>query len=282
MSALDSGLTAFVRAAETRSYVAAGRMLGLSSSAVGKSVARLEERLGVRLFHRTTRSIRLTVEGQLFFERCRRILAELDDAQAELARTKGAPRGRLRVSLPAIGYRFLAPELPRFTRDFPEVQLDLDYSDRLVDVVEEGFDAVIRSGPLSDSGLKAKRIGDFRFLVVGAPATVKRKHPGALLFRMPATGKIQPWDLETGTVSHLRPAMICNSVEALVAAAVRGMGLAYVPDFAIRLELAKGELVTTMTPGSEGTFRVIWPEGRLLSPKVRAFTAFVTTQLLRP
>src|SRR5882757_9721155 len=126
-----SSLAAFVRAAETRSYVAAGRILGISSSAVGKSVARLEEKLGVLLLHRSTRSIHLTAEGALFFERCQRILADLGDAESELLHTKEAPRGRLRVSLPAVGYRLLSPMLPAFARRYPEVELDIDYNDRM-------------------------------------------------------------------------------------------------------------------------------------------------------
>ena len=142
-------LTAFVHAADARSFTLAGRQLGLSPSAIGKAVSRLEERLSVRLFHRSTRTITLTDEGVMFLERCRRILGEIDAAELELAQTSGAPRGKLRVSLPIVN-ALTVPTLTAFMQAYPEVQLDLDFGDRLVDVIEEGFDAVIRAGDISE------------------------------------------------------------------------------------------------------------------------------------
>ncbi len=132
-----NGFMVFVQVAETRSFVAAGRLLGVSASAVGKSVARLEEKLGVRLFHRSTRSVTLTAEGTLFLERSRRILAEIEAAEQELSQASSAPRGRLRVSLPLVSSLVL-PVLGEFMATYPDIELDLDFSDRLVDVIEEG------------------------------------------------------------------------------------------------------------------------------------------------
>lgn len=152
-----SGFTVFVQVAETRSFVAAGRLMGVSASAVGKSVARLEEKLGARLFHRSTRSITLTAEGALFLERSRRILAEIEAAEQELSRAAEAPRGRLRVSLPLVSSLVL-PVLGDFMRRYPEIELDLDFTDRMVDVIEEGFDAVVRTGEPADSRLSARRL----------------------------------------------------------------------------------------------------------------------------
>lgn len=137
--------TVFAQVAETRSFVEAGRLLGVSASAVGKSVARLELKLGVRLFHRSTRSITLTAEGILFLERCQRILAEIEAAEQELLHAATAPSGRLRVSLPLISSLVL-PVLGDFMYAYPDIELDLDFTDRLVDVIEEGFDAVVRTG----------------------------------------------------------------------------------------------------------------------------------------
>lgn len=134
----------FVQVAETRNFVAAGRLLGVSASAVGKSVARLEEKLGVRLFHRSTRNITLTAEGTLFLERCRRILAEIEAAELDL-QANGIPRGRLRVSLPLVSSLVL-PVLSEFMHTYPEIELDLDFTDQIVNVIEEGFDAVVRTG----------------------------------------------------------------------------------------------------------------------------------------
>ncbi|WP_186040824.1 LysR family transcriptional regulator [Burkholderia gladioli] len=169
-----NGIVAFVRTAETLSFVAAGRKLGISASAVGKTIAKLERSLGVRLFHRTTRRVTLTEEGRHFHERCHRILEELRDAEATLSASAQTPRGRLRVSLPVIGYRFLLPVLPAFSARYPDIELDLDFNDRLVDVVEGGFDAVIRSGQLSDSSLMSRRLGPFRFVLCASPDYLAR------------------------------------------------------------------------------------------------------------
>lgn len=166
-----SGMLAFVRTVQAGSFVGAAERLGISASAVGKSLARLEERLGVRLLNRSTRRISLTDAGTLFFERCQRIVGEVEDAEAELARISDKPRGKLRVSLPAIGYRMLLPILPEFAERYPEIELDLDFNDRLIDVIAEGVDAVIRSGELADSQLKSRTLGPFRFVLVSAPTT---------------------------------------------------------------------------------------------------------------
>jgi DNA-binding transcriptional LysR family regulator len=145
-----SGIAMFVQVAETRSFTEAGRLLGVSSSAVGKSIARMEERLGVRLFHRSTRS--------MFLERCRRILGEVEAAEAELSNAAGSPRGRLRISTPQLS-GLIMPALDGFMVQYPEIELDIDLSDRMVDIIEEGFDAVIRTGEQHDSRLVSRRLG---------------------------------------------------------------------------------------------------------------------------
>src|SRR6218665_3604929 len=163
-----NGFVVFVQVAETRSFVAAGRLLGVSASAVGKSVAPLEEKLGVRLFHRSTRSVTLTAEGTLFLERSRRILAEIDAAELELSQASAAPGGRVRVSLPLVSSLML-PVLGEFMRAYPQIELDLDFTDRMVDVIEEGFDAVVRTGEPADSRLSARRLGSFQMRLVASP-----------------------------------------------------------------------------------------------------------------
>src|SRR5277367_3462126 len=167
---LDSlaALNIFVRAAEACSFTDAGRQLGLSSSAVGKCVARLEQRLSVRLFHRNTRCINLTHEGRAFLESCRRILSELRSIEDELAQTKGAPKGKLRVSMPLNGM-LMVPTLGDFICAYPDVDLDIDFTDSFVDVVDGGYDVVLRSGEVSDSRLKSRRLGTYQFAIVGSP-----------------------------------------------------------------------------------------------------------------
>src|ERR1700753_4235740 len=133
MDSLGS-LNVFIRAAEARSFTVAGRQLGVSSSAIGKAVARMEERLGVRLFHRSTRSITLTQEGQLFLESGRRIFSEIDGIEAEVAQAKGTPQGRLKISLPFIGM-LMMPTIAGFMAAYPAIELEMDFSDHLVDVI---------------------------------------------------------------------------------------------------------------------------------------------------
>lgn len=292
MDSLGS-LNAFMQAADTRSFTLAGRQLGVSSSAIGKAVARLEERLGVRLFHRSTRTITLTPEGALFLERCRRILCEIDAAEQELAQTQGAPRGRLRVSLPVIGM-LVMPALSAFMRAYPEVALDLDFSDRLVDVIDEGFDVVIRAGEARDSRLMTRSLGTFRSKLVGtsgyfARAGVPRKPEdltahACLHHRFATTSKLERWPLRRGRrdiTIDLPVTAVANTIEPLIHMAEQGLGIACLPDFAIRPQLAAGTLVSVLEPHvhHSGTFRILWPSSRHLSPKLRVFVDFMAQKL---
>lgn len=287
-----SGLESFVRAADQLSFAKAGRLLGISASAVGKNVARLEQQLGVRLFNRTTRHTRLTQEGVLFHERCRRILDELDDARAMMQDAVAAPRGRLRVSLPTIGYRFLLPILPEFKATYPEIELDLDFNDRLVDVIAEGVDVAIRSGELVDSQLVARRLGPFQFVLVASPAYLERhgeprvpaelaRH-ACLRYKFVTGGKIEEWDLP-GLPEQLPATLLCNNMEAMLGAAVAGLGVAYMPDFLARDSLGRGELRCVLAGhvARQGQFSALWPSSRQLSPKVRAFVDFASARMFR-
>lgn len=291
-----NGFMVFVQVAETRSFVAAGRLLGVSASAVGKSVARLEEKLGVRLFHRSTRSVSLTAEGVLFLERSRRILAEIEAAELELSQASSAPRGRLRVSLPLVS-SLLLPVLGEFMRDYPAIELDLDFTDRLVDVIEEGFDAVVRTGDPVDSRLSARRLGAFGSMLVAAPDYLARRGtpntPADLLqhtclhYRFPNSGKLEPWALRRAPGEPELPlptSMICNNIETRVCFALQGLGIAYLPDFSIREPLADGRLRAILTDHVQrtGVFHVLWPASKHPSPKVRAFVDFLSAKVFPP
>lgn len=287
------GLAIFVQVAESRSFAIAGRQLGISASAVSKGVARLEHKLGVRLFQRSTRSVSLTAEGALFLDRSRRILSEIAAAENELASTKAAPQGRLRVSLPLVS-GLMWPVLSAFASRYPQIELDLDFSDRLVDVVEEGFDAVVRTGELSDSRLMSKRLGVSRFCCVGAPDYFRRhgipvrpediaRH-ACLLHRVPSTGMLEKWRLRRGDEdADMRPAasMTSNHLETLRHMAIQGLGIAYLPDFAVNAALERGELVKVLDEwaGLPSTFWVLWPSNRQLLPRVRAFVDFMAKHL---
>ncbi|HBH6949593.1 TPA: LysR family transcriptional regulator [Serratia marcescens] len=291
MESLGS-LDVFVRVSESRSFTAAGQQLGISASAVSKTIARLEERLSVRLFHRSTRTVNLTPEGALFLERCRRILSEVKDAEAELLQTRGTPQGKLRISLPSLGTLFM-PKLGDFKRRYPEIELDIDYSDRLVDVIEEGFDAVIRSGPPSDSRLVARRLGTCRKVFVGAPSYFSQAgmpskpedltSHARLHYRFPSTGKLDVWPLgdKTETIPERPASMVTNTLDPQVCFAEQGLGIAYLPEIAVRRQLEQGSLVTVLDEYDRENmvFHVLWPSGRHLSVKIRLFVDFVTSHL---
>jgi DNA-binding transcriptional LysR family regulator len=286
-------LNVFVHAAEARSFTVAGRQLGVSSSAVGKAVARLEARLGVRLFHRSTRAITLTPEGSLFLERCRRIFCEMEAAERELSQTRAHPSGVLRVSLPLVGM-LMMPTLSAFMQAWPEVELDLDFTDRLVDVIEEGFDAVIRTGGAGDSRLMTRTLGAFRYKLVGAPAyfeaygvpktSADLTNHRCLHHRYPSTGKLEAWFLrdEDGTpIDDIPRASVSSAIEPLLYMAERGLGIACLPDFAVHDRLATGALVSVLddTVQHAGAFHILWPSSRYLSPKLRVFIDFMADNL---
>lgn len=280
-----NGMAFFVQAAETRSFSEAARNLGVSASAVGKSVSRLEERLGVRLLHRSTRSITLTSEGVLFLERCRRILCEVEAAELELSETRQAPQGRLRVSLPLIN-DLVMPVLTDFMSRYPAIELDVDFSNRLVDVIEDGFDVVARTGEPADSRLMSRPLGNYRLQLVASPAYLARcgtphtpadlAHHRCLRHKFPSTGKLEPWPLalpEGGKEWELPVAMTCNSSAPLLDVVKADLGIACLPDFMVRKDITQGALAPVLDTyvNHQGTFRLLWPSSKHLAPKLRVF-----------
>lgn len=283
-----NGMLAFVRAAQHHSFAAAGESMGISASAVGKSVARLEEKLGVRLFNRSTRRISLTDEGQLFFERCQQIVAQMEEAEQELSRVSAEPRGKLRVSMPAIGYRMLLPHLTEFMQCYPQVELELDFSDRMVDLIAEGIDVAVRSGDLPTSQLMSRRLGPFHFVIVGSTDYFAR-HPephtpqdlarhACLRYRFPGSGQIQPWDIRSDMALELPVVVSSNNLEALLQAVLHGVGIAYIPEFLVREQLKTGVLTSVLNDYlyDDGKFSIVWPSSRHMLPKVRVFIDFLT------
>jgi DNA-binding transcriptional LysR family regulator len=290
--AMDSlgGMAIFVQVAEARSFAVAGRRLSVSASAVSKGVARLEEKLRVRLFHRSTRSVTLTAEGAQFLDRCRRILAEIEAAEHELSSTIEAPRGRLRISLPLVS-GLMMPVLSAFMHRYPEIALDLNFTDHLVDVIGEGFDAVVRIGQPEDSRLLSRRLGSCRLMYVGSPGYFEKtggiplrpedlRGHKRLLHRFSNSGLLEKWPLEEPGASS-SPAIASNHVETLLDMALRGHGIARLPDFAIAASLAKGELQSVLEEwrGDASIFWALWPAGKHQAPKLRAFVDFLAVRL---
>ncbi|MDU8498970.1 LysR family transcriptional regulator [Pseudomonas syringae] len=295
MESLGS-IAVFVLVAETRSFTQAGKRLGISSSGVGKSIGRLEEGLGVRLFHRSTRSIAMTLEGSIFLERCRRILSELETAEMELSNARDLPRGRLRISLPLVS-GLVMPVIIEFMRTYPDIELDIDFSDRMVDIIEEGFDIVLRTGDPGDSGLMSRRMGGFQLKIVGAPDYFARhgtpQYPAdlsrhaCLLHKFPSSGKFEHWPLrrEAGADDlDLPQVMVCNTTEILVDVARAGLGIACLPDFMISSAIRSGELVPILTDYTvhTGSFRLLWPSSKHLSLRLRVFIDFMHAHLFAP
>ena len=286
-------LNAFIHAAEARSFTAAGRALGISASAVGKAIARLEERLGAPLFHRSTRSITLTPEGARFLKRCQTIFGEIEAAELEIAEST-APKGVLRVSLPLIGM-LMTPALAAFAEAYPEITLELDFTDRMVDVIEEGFDVVMRTGKVADSNLKMRVLGTYGYVIVGSPAYLARRgvprEPedlaghDCLFHRWPTNGKLERWALSRDGVDldfQPPPRGIANTMEPLIDLAERGLGLFYTPTFTVRRQLADGRLRSVLDGAlrNSGTLHILWPPTRHGSPKIKAFVDVMARTVL--
>ncbi|WP_047305351.1 LysR family transcriptional regulator [Pseudomonas fluorescens] len=283
----------FMQVAETRSFTEAGRLLGVSSSAVGKSIARLEERLKTRLFHRTTRSISLTAEGAGFLERCRRIAAEVEAAEFQLCDSSSAPVGKLRISAPQV-HGLLMPVLAEFMQRYPQIELDVDLCDRMVDVVEEGFDLVVRTGHPKDSRLLARQLGRFRMLLVGSPEYFQqygvpqtpqelREH-ACLRHTFHHTGKLEAWPFKAQANSpepDLPTRLTSSSIEAVEHAARSGLGVACLPDFMVQAAVQRGELQTVLDDYLEhnGVFWVLWPSSRHAAAKVRVLIEHLSERL---
>lgn len=283
-----AGMAAFVAAVDKGNYVGAARALDVSPSAIAKSVTRLERRLGVRLLNRTTRRLATTEEGRIFYERCRDILDEVREAEATMLRSREAPRGKLKVSLPnLIGRKLVLPHLGTFAARWPEVELDVMLEDRIVDIVAESVDVAIRTGDLGDSRLIARRLGPQHFVMCGTPDYFGRhgrpRHPRDLAahrcihYRFPSDGRLQPWPLCVGPETRLPVSLAFNNSDGILLAVLQGLGIAVLPVYVAREEVAAGRLVPVLSAFTleRGSLWLVWPSTRHLSPKVRVFSDFV-------
>ena len=288
-----SGIETFVKVAETLSFSDAGRRLGLSSSAVGKSIARMEERLGVRLFHRNTRTVRLTTKGEDYLRYCQKALLALEEGDRFLAEGQDVPSGRLRIGMPLVCSPFQSV-LMQFIRQFPELQVELDFSDRLVDVVDEGFDLVVRTGQLSDSRLMSRFLGNCKMILVAAPSYLnamgRPKSESELLehdslrFKASTTGRLQKWPVSDAIANRLKTRLTCSHVEMLCFAACEGHGIAWLPDFLVwnAIEAGKLEIVLKNEIQSETDFHLLWPSSHWKPKKLAVAIEFLGHNLLSP
>jgi LysR family transcriptional regulator for bpeEF and oprC len=292
-------ILAFVRVAELGSFVRAGKALGISSSAVSKSVARLEERLGLRLFQRTTRALSLTDEGRLFFKRCEKILEDVEEAEASMRERAATPGGILKIELPAaLGRLKIAPALTTLTSRYPDLRVEASFDDRLTDLIEAGLDAVVRIGEPRDSRLMVRKVGIARYIVCAAPSFIasqgEPESPQDLsrfncINKMPCEGATTAnWKFmspETGQSfeQEVRGALNFDNTDVIIDAGLAGSGLVQLHTYMAEPHLKSGRLVQVLGRyAADGPpISVLFPSNRHLSPKVRVFIDFVANILDR-
>jgi DNA-binding transcriptional LysR family regulator len=288
-------LAIFVKVAERRSFVRAAEELGITQSGVSNAINRLEDQLGVRLLARTTRRVGLTEDGAAFFERCRQVLAELEEAELVLREARLKPIGRLRVDLPvSFGRLKVVPLLGAFRARHPELELAISLTDRYVDLIEEGVDVCVRFGVLQDSSLIARRLTGTQFRVVGTPSYFsERGRPktpddlvrhDCLAFTRHDARLARDWRFARGgaeTSVTPKGTMSFSDGAALCAAALAGYGIAQIHDYYIDEALAAGRLEAVLEkfrPAADPIW-LVYPQARHLSPRVRAFVDFMSSQL---
>lgn len=286
----------FCLAAELESFTAAAARAGITPAAVSRAIGRLEERLAVRLFVRSTRRIRLTEGGRAYFAQCRQALNQLSEAERELTGQQAEPAGTVRISAPTtLGHHALLPLLPAFRKRYPKVQVDVQVSNRNVDFTADGFDLAIRAREQPDSGLVARKLMDAELVVVATPAYLKRagrpRTPGDLAaheciqFVLPSTGQRVPWqfvvdgahvDVETDG------GYTCSEDVLAVATLARaGAGLVQTYRFIVRQDLLQGTLAEVLKPygGRTRPFSLIYPGNRHMPLRVRVFVEFLLERM---
>lgn len=291
----QGAMAVFLAVVEEGDFSAAARRLRMTPSAVSKIIGRLEARLGVRLLQRSTRSISLTSEGSAYAESARRILGDIEDA--EFAIQPGAePRGRLRVSLPsAFGHRLIVPMLPAFIERFPAIDLELDFSDAIVDLMNGDADVAIRVAAQSDSTLVTRRLASNRRVICAAPGYLERhgvpKTPDDLqrhvCLAITAHGRLNVWEFQDGNGRHavrVRGSVEANSTEALRHLALAGIGIVRLSEILVGGDIRAGLLVPLLTDcnyAEAEPITVVYPHRRFLPPRVRVFVDFLAEQFAR-
>ena len=285
----------FCKAAELQGFTAAARALGVTAAAVSRSVGRLEERLGAKLFTRTTRLMRLTEEGRAYFEQCRQALAQIENAERAINGSQAEPSGVLRISTPTTyGHYRVLPVLPQFMALYPKVKVEIDLSNRNIDFVEDGYDLAIRGGTPSDSRLVARKLEDATFGIFAAPQYLARRGTpqtpaqlqdhDCIAFVMPSTGRGLPWVFRQDGQDIDLPVQSRVSVQGdllgCLSYAVGGGGLLQAYHFVAQRHVQNSSLVEVLQAfgGRSRPFSILYPHNRHLSAKVRAFVGFLLEQ----
>ena len=292
-------IQAFVRVVESGSFTKAAETMHVSKTTVTQLVQQLEARLRVKLLHRTTRRVQVTADGAAYYERAVRLLADLDDAETSLSSASAAPRGRLRVDVPSpLARLVLVPALPDFHARYPDIQLDLGVSDRMVDLIGDNVDCVVRGGEIKDQSLIARRVGDLRLGVYAAPGYLARagvpthprdledSHHRVVGFLWSRSGKTYTYDMRReGEQVQIqgRYALAVDDGNAYQAAGVAGMGILWLPHYMALPHLATRELVPLFEDWSLDPMPlyVAYPPHRHVSAKARAFIDWVAALMAR-
>ncbi|SFQ04039.1 LysR family transcriptional regulator [Ralstonia sp. NFACC01] len=292
-------LQAFVRVVEAGSFTKAAQTLQISKTTVTQLVQQLEARLRVKLLNRTTRQVNVTEDGAAYYERAVRLLADLEDADTSLSTASAAPRGRLRVDVPTPFARLiLAPALPEFHARYPDIQLHIGASDRMVDVIGDNVDCVLRGGDLADSSLQARRVGALRLGVYAAPGYLDQAgtplHPSELEdprhrivgFLSTLSGKLRPLTLQRDNETfnvRARYVVALDDGNAYLAAGVAGMGVIWLPHYMGEPHVGRGELVPLFTDWhlTPMPMYLVFPPNRHVSAKLRAFMGWVDELMAR-
>lgn len=283
----------FQKVAELGSFSGAADALSLSKSAVSKTVRALEDHLGARLLNRTTRRLSLTEAGERYVRHVGRLLVELEEVEAEAGALQAVARGRLRVNAPmSFGILYLAPILPELLRAEPELGIDLDLNDRLVDLVDEGYDVAIRIGHLADSSLVARKLGETELVLVAAKSylgdapTIERvedlQHHNCLVYAYGTHRADWRLEIDGAVVSvPVSGRLRANNGDALIRAAEQGLGLALLPDFIAADALARGTLVRVLpqASGDRLPIHALYPPNRVPLAKLNVFVAHVRRHL---
>lgn len=287
-------IAAFVAAVNAGSFTLAAKTTGLTRSAVGKSIVRLETRLGLRLLNRTTRRLSLTDEGALMFERCRQILDDLEEVDQIMATRRLVPTGTLKLTAPlSFGQRHVLPVLDQLLEQWPELQANITFNDRFVDLIEEGFDIALRiSIPKDDSRLITRTVGWQHMITCASPAYLARRGTPLLPQQLPQHETIfftnaerrRNWDFqcpEGGYVYEGPGRLNMDSSEAMRESALSGFGLINLPYYLLENDIRAGNLVAVLEQFRVGPepIRVLYPSKRQLSPRVRAFINLLVAQL---
>ena len=286
-------MTAFVRSVDGGGFSAAARELGLTPSALSKLVTRLEDRLGARLLQRTTRRLQLTPEGEAFYVRSRRILADMDEAEAEVVEAGVRPTGLLRLHCgSAFGMHQLAPAIPLFLERHPGVELDITISDEPLVGLGEGVDLAIRIGALDESSMVARRICNLERVICAAPAYLERcgtprtpddlqQHNCLWITSLPVLRR-WPFDTDDGIrVVHIDGNVVANSAETVLQLALAGVGITRLTDVIVGDAIRRGELIPVLSDWHHVEpvpLYATYPSGRNLSPKIRAMVDFLVEQ----